>query len=77
MDPDELTRLSITAEEAQQAATAAIRARDRAIVTAAEEGMPQPVIIEATGLSRDRIRIIERAGGVPERKRGRPRKDSR
>jgi len=71
MDPDELTRLSIAAEQAQQAATAAIRVRDQAIIAAALEDMPQPVIIEATGLSRDRIRIIEREGGVPQRKRGR------
>lgn len=68
MEPAELTRLA-------EAATEATRARDAAIVTAALDGMPQPDIIAATGLSRDRIRVIERAGGVPPRRRGRPAKN--
>jgi propanediol dehydratase small subunit len=68
MTPQELTRRA-------QVAADAIRERDAAIIEAALEGMPQPDIIEATGLSRNRVRVIEREGGAPPRKRGRPRKD--
>lgn len=69
MTPARLTKLT----EAVATATAA---RDAAIVIAATEGMDREVIRKATGLSDGHIRRIERAGGVPPRKPGRPRKDA-
>jgi len=51
-----------------------IAARDAAIVAAAKEGWDQRDICNATGLSAVQVRRIERAGGLPPRKAGRPAK---
>jgi hypothetical protein len=48
--------------------------RDALIVQLALLGEPRADLCKASGLSDDRVRVIERAGGVPERRRGRPRK---
>jgi hypothetical protein len=69
MDATELKRLA-------RAVNAATTARDAAIVQAAREGIPKSIVLEATGLSKERIRQIERAGGVPPRKAGRPRNEA-
>lgn len=69
MDATELRRRS-------QAARDALAARDAAIVQAAREGLPKDTVLDATGLSKERVRQIERAGGVPPRKAGRPRSDT-
>lgn len=69
MDATELQRLT-------RAAETATTARDAAIVQAAREGLPKAVVLDATGLSKERVRQIERAGGVPPRKAGRPRSDT-
>jgi hypothetical protein len=69
MDATELRNLS-------QAARDALAARDAAIVQAAHEGLRKDIVLEATGLSKERIRQIERAGGVPPRKAGRPRNEA-
>ena len=50
-----------------------IEKRDALIVRLALEEVPRADLCKASGLSGDRIRVIERSGGVPERKRGRPR----
>lgn len=65
MTPEELRRLSKAVQEAQDD-------RDAAIVQAARERIPKPVVCEATGLSKERIRRIERDGGAPKRDAGRP-----
>lgn len=65
MTPEELRRLSKAVHEAQ-------RDRDAAIVQAAEERIPKHIVCDATGLSKERIRRIERAGGAPKREAGRP-----
>jgi len=67
MTPARLTKLT-------EAITAAIAVRDAAIVTAAIEGMDREIICDATGLSEGHVRRIERAGGVPPRPPGRPRR---
>lgn len=64
MTPEELVRLTAAIDEAK-------RARDEAIVQAAHEGVSRIAIVRATGLTNERIRQIERAGGVPERRPGR------
>lgn len=69
MDPKHLADLARTARKSRTAL-------DEAIVTAATEEVPQPVIAEATGLSVAQIRRIERAGGVPPRATGRRKKDT-
>lgn len=69
MDPTELAALARTARESRTAL-------DAGIVAAALEDWPQPAIAEATGLSIAQVRRIERAGGVPPRPAGRPRKDA-
>lgn len=66
MTPEELARLSKAVQDA-------LVARDAAIVRAAEERMPKPIVCKATGLSKERVRRIERAGGAPKRDAGRPR----
>lgn len=43
------------------------RDRDRQIVDAALRGVPQVLIAQDTGLSRERVRQIERKGGVTGR----------
>lgn len=63
MTPDELRRLAAAANEADQALAAAI-------LEASREDMPQDVIADASGRSRERIRQIERAAGLPPRRRG-------
>jgi hypothetical protein len=63
MTPDELRRLAAAANEADQALAAAI-------LEASREDMPQDVIAAASGRTRERIRQIERAAGLPPRKRG-------
>lgn len=65
MTPEELTRLSKAIQEAQDN-------RDAAIVQAARERIPKHVVCEATGLSKERIRRIEREGRAPKRDAGRP-----
>jgi hypothetical protein len=69
MDATELKRLT-------RAVNAATTARDAAIVQAAREGIPKNIVLEATGLSKERIRQIERAADVPPRKPGRPRNET-
>jgi len=64
MDPTELRELA-------QAARDALAARDAAIVQAAREGLGKDLVLEATGLSKERVRQIERAAGVPPRAPGR------
>jgi hypothetical protein len=66
MDATELSRLTLAVETATAA-------RDAAIVQAAREGIPKDIVLDATGLSKERIRQIERAGGAPKRAAGRPR----
>jgi len=63
MTPDDLRRLAAAADAAEQALAAGI-------LQASREDMPQDVIAEAAGRSRERIRQIERAAGLPPRKRG-------
>jgi hypothetical protein len=69
MDATQLRKLS-------QAARDALTARDVAIVQAAREGLRKDTVLEATGLSKERVRQIERDGGVRPRKAGRPRADA-
>lgn len=64
MDPAELRELAVAAREA-------LARRDAAILQAAREDLPQIDIAEATGLSKERIRQMERQGGVPPRRQGR------
>jgi hypothetical protein len=66
MDATELRRLTVAAKEA-------LDARDAAIVQAAHEGLSKEIVLEATGLSKERVRQIERSGGAPPRPAGRPR----
>lgn len=63
MTPEELSRLAAAAAEADHAFAVAI-------LEASREGIPQDVIAAASGLSRERIRQIERAAGLSPRKRG-------
>jgi DNA-directed RNA polymerase specialized sigma24 family protein len=70
MTPADLKRLA-------DAAASALAERDAAIVQAALEEVPQADIADATGLTQERVRQIERKGGAPRRKRGRrPKPDS-
>lgn len=50
--------------------TTATERRDTAIVDLALRGVPRAELCRVTGLSDDRVREIERTGGVPPRKRG-------
>jgi hypothetical protein len=63
--PDELRHRTAAVHDA-------LAARDAAIVQAAHERIPKPVVMEATGLSKEHLRRIERAGGAPHRAAGRP-----
>lgn len=63
--PEKLAELS-------QAIQKAIDARNAAIVQAAAAGIPKTVVCEATGLTKEQVRRIERAGGAPKRAAGRP-----
>lgn len=65
MTPERLTELS-------RIARTAIDERNAAIVQAAHEGLPKHVVVQATGLSKEQVRKIERAGGAPKRPAGRP-----
>jgi len=69
MTPERLIALS-------EATRNAIAARDAAIVEAAGEGMSREDIRAATRLSDTHLRRIERDGGVPPRKAGRPRNET-
>jgi hypothetical protein len=68
-DPPTLKAL---AERSDRAARA-IEERDAMIVALALADVPRADLCEASGLSDDRVRVIERQGDVPPRKRGRPR----
>lgn len=64
MTPDELRALADHATTANDALRAGI-------IQAAREDMPQADICRATGLSREGLRKIERAAGLPARRQGR------
>jgi hypothetical protein len=55
---------------AAAAIATAIETRDALIVRLALNGKDRPDLCAASGLGDDRVREIERAGGVPPRKRG-------
>lgn len=73
MTPKKLTELSQAIDYARQSVDNAIAARDAAIVQAAQEDIPKLEVCEATGLTKEQVRRIERAGGAPKRAAGRPR----
>ena len=70
--PEKLAKLSQAVDDAEQTVKDAIAARNTAIVQAAIEGIPKPTVCEATGLTGEQVRRIERAGAAPKRAAGRP-----
>lgn len=69
MDPARIAELS-------HIARTAIAERNAAIIEAAHEGIPKHVVVDATGLTKEQVRKIERAGNAPKRPAGRPYKDA-
>ena len=75
MTPERLAELARTARTTLAAHNDAVAARNAAIVEAARQNIPKPAVVEATGLTKEQVRRIEREGGAPHRQAGRPAKD--
>ena len=75
MTPERLAELARAARTTLAAHNDAIAARNAAIVEAARHNIPKPSVVEATGLTKEQIRRIERDGGAPHRQAGRPARD--
>jgi hypothetical protein len=72
MTPEELTRLKHEADLATAEADRRTAALHAGIVEAARDRIPKDTVRKITGLSKERVRVIERAGGAPTREAGRP-----
>lgn len=70
--PEKLAELSRAISNAEQDLKNAIATRNEAIVQAAVDRVPKDAVCEATGLTKEQVRRIERAGGAPKRDAGRP-----